>query len=317
MAVCDLDSRRAASGKTRVEQLFAARNAPPRRSTSTATTANCSRERTSTPSTISTPDHWHAQLALRGALRRQGRLSAKADDDDARRRRPAARRGGEDRTHPPGRQPAAVVGAERAIPQGVRVRPQRSRRPARAGRDRTADRSDRARRSAAAGAGESELRDVARSDAGGLTTPSSASIRRSCDTNGEPDVASRPGWLRNESLLPRHDHRLGRAPLRHGALGHERGTQRPVARSRARASFPHEQDLERARRVSHRADVSRQRHHDRVGQAAERHQVHRRRRLDLRLARRAAQTRERSRRRRRRRSSRSTRATRSCSIPTA
>ena len=102
--------------------------------------------------------------------------------------------------------------------------------------------------------------------------------------NGEPDIQSRPGWLRNETLLARHDHRVGRAPLRHGALGHGHGAHRPVTHRRARR-VPDEQDLERARQVPCRAHVSRQRQDDGVGRAAERHQVHRRRRLDLRLAR--------------------------------
>lgn len=64
MAVCDLDARRAASGKTRVERLFAARSAP----APTVGTYGDYRELLERPDidavTISTPDHWHAQLAL-------------------------------------------------------------------------------------------------------------------------------------------------------------------------------------------------------------------------------------------------------------
>ena len=64
MAVCDLDTRRVASGKRRVEQLFAARNAPK----PTVDTYGDYREmlaRTDIDAvTISTPDHQHAQLAL-------------------------------------------------------------------------------------------------------------------------------------------------------------------------------------------------------------------------------------------------------------
>ena len=64
LAVCDLDTRRAASGKLRVERLFAARSAP----RPTVDTYGDYREMLARADidavTISTPDHWHAQLAL-------------------------------------------------------------------------------------------------------------------------------------------------------------------------------------------------------------------------------------------------------------
>ena len=128
--------------------------------------------------TISTPDHWHARARARGAARGQGRLPAEAVHDDARGRRDAARRRGEDGAHPAGRQPAAVVGTERAVPEGRRARAQRTRRAAAPRRDRPADRSHRAGRSAS-----SRCRRISTTTCGSdrrrrSTTPSSACIRR-------------------------------------------------------------------------------------------------------------------------------------------
>src|SRR6476469_9095437 len=64
LAVCDLDSRRAASGKTRVERLFAARNAPkPKIDVYTDYHELLARSDIDAV-TISLPDHQHAQVAL-------------------------------------------------------------------------------------------------------------------------------------------------------------------------------------------------------------------------------------------------------------
>src|SRR5215217_1765062 len=65
LAVCDLDSRRAASGKTRVERLFAQRNAPkPTISVFTDYREMLARSDIDAV-TISLPDHQHAEVALR------------------------------------------------------------------------------------------------------------------------------------------------------------------------------------------------------------------------------------------------------------
>ena len=64
MAVCDLDSRRALSGKTRVERLFSARNAPAPKIAVYSDYRELLARSDIDAVTISTPDHWHAQLAL-------------------------------------------------------------------------------------------------------------------------------------------------------------------------------------------------------------------------------------------------------------
>jgi myo-inositol 2-dehydrogenase/D-chiro-inositol 1-dehydrogenase len=68
LAVADLDSRRAASGKTRVERLFAARNAPPQKIDVYADYKQLLARSDIDAVTISLPDHQHAEVALR-ALR--------------------------------------------------------------------------------------------------------------------------------------------------------------------------------------------------------------------------------------------------------
>jgi len=68
VAVADLDSRRAASGKTRVERLFAARNAPPQKIDVYTDYKQLLARSDIDAVTISLPDHQHAEVALR-ALR--------------------------------------------------------------------------------------------------------------------------------------------------------------------------------------------------------------------------------------------------------
>ena len=68
LAVADLDARRAASGKTRVERLFAARNAPPQKIDVYTDYKQLLARSDIDAVTISLPDHQHAEVALR-ALR--------------------------------------------------------------------------------------------------------------------------------------------------------------------------------------------------------------------------------------------------------
>ena len=111
----------------------------------------------------------------------------------------------------------------------------------------------------------------------------SAGTRR----DGGPDVQSRPGWLRNENYSLGMITGWGAHHFDTAHWGMDMELTGP-SKHRGQRRVSAEQDLERARQVSHRAHLSGQRHHDRVRRAAERHQVHRRRGLDLRLARRVA-----------------------------
>ena len=95
----------------------------------------------------------------------------------------------------------------------------------------------------------------------------------------------RPGWLRCEQFGAGHDHRLGRAPHRQRALGHGHRVHRARSRSGARRSS-------RRRACGTSTATSRPKalyangvHDDRQRRVPERHQVHRHRGLDLRLAR--------------------------------
>jgi hypothetical protein len=63
-AVCDLDTRRAASGKTRVERLFANREGPSPKIDVYQDYRELIARSDIDAVTISTPDHWHAEIAL-------------------------------------------------------------------------------------------------------------------------------------------------------------------------------------------------------------------------------------------------------------
>lgn len=64
LAVCDLDTRRAASGKTRVERLFANREGPSPKIDVYQDYRELIARSDIDAVTISTPDHWHAEIAL-------------------------------------------------------------------------------------------------------------------------------------------------------------------------------------------------------------------------------------------------------------
>jgi myo-inositol 2-dehydrogenase / D-chiro-inositol 1-dehydrogenase len=64
MAVCDLDSRRALSGKARIERLYANSTAPVPKVATYGDYREMLARTDIDAVTISTPDHWHAELAL-------------------------------------------------------------------------------------------------------------------------------------------------------------------------------------------------------------------------------------------------------------
>ena len=193
------------------------------------------------------------------AVRREGRLPAEAVHDDARRRRHAARRRREDRTHPPGRKPAAVVGAERAVPEGA---------------------------SSSCAAGASARCVASRSDCRSIP-PRRTSRRSRCRRTSNYDMWLGPTpevYYTEQRVHPQGTGRDGGPTCSRGRAGcatrttalgmitgwgaHHFDTAHwgmdmeltgPSKRRRARrvpAERPH---LERARRVSHRAHVSGQR----------------------------------------------------------
>ena len=228
VAVCDVDSKRAGEGKARVEKLYR-----------------------------------DAKLhAARG--RRLRRLPRAARAARHRRRRdqharPLARRAG---ASPPSlagkdiylQKPFTMTHAEGVL---LRDAVAKKRRVLQIGsQQRSIERSSAGRASwsaAAASAGCSGSRSACRSIRRSRTIPSSRCRRISTTTSGSaprpqvyyteqrvhPQGRLRPARLAAQrGLLPRHDHRLGLAPLRHRALGAWTSSSAGPAASKGKAEFP-------------------------------------------------------------------------------
>ena len=256
LAVCDLDSRRAASGKTRVERAASpnAQRAARRRSRvyqrlpRAARAQRHRRGRRSACPTTSTPRSRCAALHAGKDVYLQKPFTMTHAEGV----HPARRRGA-DGPHPAGRAASSARGG-RTSSSGRRVELVRSGRVGnlQARRDRPAHRPHRAGRSGAAGAAEPELRHVARARRPRCTTPSSACIRRALERDGEPDVNSRPGWLRNESYCLGMITGWGAHHFDTAHWGMDMELTGPL-KIEGKGEFPTEQDLERARRVRDRA----------------------------------------------------------------
>ena len=139
--------------------------------------------------------------------------------------------------HPADRLAAALL---EAVPPRLRTGAQRPHRRDQARRDRSARRSLWTRAPPMPVPANSELRRLAGIDAGGL-------LHRDARASAERVRPARLAALR--AVRRRHDHRLGRAPRRHRALGHEHRTHRP-RRDLGHGGVPHERALERARASS-------------------------------------------------------------------
>ena len=112
IAVCDVDSRRVNEAKTLVNGYYTKTTGKPYDGvTAYADYRDLLANKDIDAVVISTPDHWHAIIAIHGGRRRQRRLPAEAGVADDRRRPRAEQRRPPLRPHLPDRQPAALVAA--------------------------------------------------------------------------------------------------------------------------------------------------------------------------------------------------------------
>ena len=225
MAVCDLDSRRVQDAKTLVNGHYTKTTGKPYDGvTGYADYRELLANKDIDAVVISTPDHWHALIAIDAVdagkdvyLQKPASLTiaeGRALSNAVHRTGRIFQIGSQQRSSPQFRYAAELVrngriGQLKTVQVGLPGDPVRRRRA----RD--------------AGAEEPQLRHVARLDAGRV-------LHREARA---PAERLRPAGLAAlRAVRRRHDHRLGRAPHRQRALGHGRRVHRARSRSGARPS---------------------------------------------------------------------------------
>ena len=242
VAVCDLDAMRVTGGKATVEKLFASRAGPKPGIEMYHDYRELLARKDIDAVTISTPDHWHAQLAiaavhagkdvylqkpmtmthaegvaLRDAVAKSGRI---------------LQVGSQQRSWGPNEQFRKAVECVRSGRVGRLLRveiglpidptkPDDPQQPVPPNLDYNA----------------------------WLAGPTPEVYYTEQRVHSQTSVSTRPGWLRHDAYCLRDDHRMGRASFRCRALGHEPGTRR-ADENRGPGRIPDQQDLERARRLS-------------------------------------------------------------------
>ena len=286
MAACDLDANRVEDAKTLVNGYYAKQTGKPyTASPPTATTASCSPIPTSTRSssarpttgTRSSPSH-AVQAGKDVYLQKPASLTiaeGRALSDAVHRSGRIFQIGSQQRSTPQFRYAAELVRNGRI---GT----------AEDGRGRPARRPVRRRRAGHAGAAGLQLRHVARVHAGRAATPRSACTRR--------HGYDRPGWLRCEQFGAGMITGWGAHHIDSAHWGMNTEFTGPD-RGLGHGGVPEEGPVGRPRSVPDRSGLRQRRPHDRQRRLPQRHQVHRQRRLDLRVARQRDGHRQRSRRR--------------------
>ena len=214
VAVCDLDSARVSDAKSLIETYYE-KNLGAGKYDQVATYSNYQEmlaDKSIDAVCISTPDHWHAQPAMEAALAGKDiylQKPASLTIREGRQMADVVKRTG---THLPARQPAAL---RHTVPLLGRIDPQRTPRQAQGDLHRSARRPA-GRRRARNARPRISITTCGSARRPRSTTPRSASIRKP----PTPRPLRPPRLAALRAVRRRHDHRLGRAPYRHRALGH-------------------------------------------------------------------------------------------------